>query len=546
MQSQGYRPQNQASAYQRQADAWNNAGGGAGGARTAKTGGKGTRRPGGGAASSNGGGKPPKKKKRFRWQLIELLLVLLLVAGAGAGIYIWKTQMDVRPYTSVFLDNVSVDGINLAGMTWDEGTAAVQKQIDEKINSWYVRLTSPAGEYKDITAQTLGISRDPTQALEDAWAVGHDTSATDRMTIFQLKEEIDAAKQTTHAFTSAEQSGDTSAIDDILSTLEKAAYVAPQDAAVLSFDPDNTSEPFAFQNEVIGKKLDVDALRAQILAMVETFTSGEVLVQPEDVQPSVTVASLRTYYTLRFRAVTPIDSHSSEARNANIGVAFSKINGYVLNDGKTFSFNKVVGKRNQDNGFYRAYEYNYGELEYGWGGGVCQASTTVYLAAVQAGMQITTHTAHSTPVSYTDMGKDATVSDTKGHEVDFAFKNTSGSKIYMTAHVITDPSNSKRYLCEVRIYGLDLGSTSYQMETETVETLAKPTEPEIIEDKTAKYVTYTDEKKTVIEASEGYVVDTYLCTLVDGVVTDRTKIATSTYKNRAARIYVGVTPRGTE
>ena len=71
-----------------------------------------------------------------------------------------------------------------------------------------------------------------------------------------------------------------------------------------------------------------------------------------------------------------------------------------------------------------------------------------------------------------------------------------------------------------------------------------PVEPEYIEDTKAKYVTYTDEELTVIEPSEGYVVDTYLCTIVDGVQTDRTKIARSTYKNRAARIYVGVTPRG--
>jgi hypothetical protein len=57
-------------------------------------------------------------------------------------------------------------------------------------------------------------------------------------------------------------------------------------------------------------------------------------------------------------------------------------------------------------------------------------------------------------------------------------------------------------------------------------------------------VTYTDEELTVIEASEGFVVDTYLSTIVDGVQTERNKIARSTYKNRAARIYVGVTPKG--
>ncbi|HPS81838.1 MAG TPA: G5 domain-containing protein, partial [Candidatus Limiplasma sp.] len=135
------------------------------------------------------------------------------------------------------------------------------------------------------------------------------------------------------------------------------------------------------------------------------------------------------------------------------------------------------------------------------------------------------------------------VSDTRGHEIDFIFRNNSGSKIFLAAHVITDPSNSKRLLCEVRVYGKSLGDIQYQLETEVVEKLPMPTEPEYIQDTKAKYVTYVDEEKTVIEASEGYVVDTYLVTIQNGVQTSRTKIARSTYKNRAARIYVGVTPR---
>ena len=168
----------------------------------------------------------------------------------------------------------------------------------------------------------------------------------------------------------------------------------------------------------------------------------------------------------------------------------------------------------------------------------------MYLAAVTAGLKVVDHTSHSTAVSYTDMGKDATVSDTRGHEIDFAFRNSSGSKIFLAAHVLNDPSNKKRYLCEVRVYGKDLGTTRYELVTELVEKLPMPTEPEYVDDEDATYVTYTDEEKTVIEASEGYVYDTYLATVTDGVETARTKIARSTYKNRAARIYVGVTMRG--
>lgn len=557
MYSQGYRPPNQPSNTQQQPNTWAYPTGYNGGlspnptqtGSSTKTASKAKRirsprSSGGSGVPSGGANKPATPKKRsLKWQFIKLLIVLVLLGSAVAGIYFWKTRSDVQPYTTVFLDNVYVDGIDLKGMTREQGVNAVQKQINDKLNSWYVRLKNSSGKYKDITAQTLGISRDPTGALEQAWTVGHDTSATNRKTIFQLKDEIDAAKKTKHEYSSAEQSGDTSSIDEILSTLADAAYVAPKDATIVSFDPDNTSEPFTFTPEVIGKQLNVDAIREQILQMVETFTSGEVLVEPEDVHPDVTVASLQQVYTLRFRAVTPIDSHSTDERNNNIRVAFSRINGVVLNDGDKLSFNKVVGTRTQAHGFYQAFEYSYGELTPGWGGGVCQASTTVYLAVVQAGLKIVDHTSHSTSVSYTDMGKDATVSDTRGHEIDFVFRNNSGSKIFLSAHVITDPKNRKRLMCEVRVYGKSLGNVRYDLETELVETLPMPTEPEIIEDTKAKYVTFIDEEKTVIEASEGYVYDTYLVTLTDGVETARTKIARSTYKNRAARIYVGVTPR---
>ncbi len=49
--------------------------------------------------------------------------MLILLAGAGVYGYIWKIQSDVRPYLNVFLDNVSVDGIDLSGLTWAEGAS---------------------------------------------------------------------------------------------------------------------------------------------------------------------------------------------------------------------------------------------------------------------------------------------------------------------------------------------------------------------------------------------------------------------------------------
>lgn len=476
----------------------------------------------------------PRKKRSWKWQLAKLLIVLVLIGGACAGLFLWKTQSEVEPYRSVFLDNVSVDGIDLSGKTWAEGSQLVWDQVNQKQNSWYVRLRNARGDYKDITAQTLGISFDPSAALEEAWAVGHAGNPN----IFEMQKNVEAAKLSENAFFSVENSADTSPIDSILSTLEKAAYRAPVDAQLLSFNPDDSSNPFVFQQEVYGQRLNTAAIREQILSMVQNLQSGEIMLETEIIYPNVTVAQLAQSVQLRSRVVTPISSSSPPDRTENIRIAFGKINGMILEDGKKFSFNNTVGRRSLQNGFLPAVEYVYGQESMGIGGGVCQASTTVYLAAIQSGMTILKREPHSMAVSYTELGMDATVSDTRGREIDFSFRNESGSPIYIAAHVIKSPTNKRNLLCEVRIYGQSMGGKTYKLEAETVESIPKPVEPIMKEDKDGNFVTYVDETHT-IKGRDGYVVDAYLVTYENNRAIERNKVSTDTYPAKADTVYYG-------
>ena len=178
-----------------------------------------TRRSGG--SSGKQPPQKPKKKRSLKWQLVKVLVVIVLIAGACAGGYVWKTQNEVKPYMSVFLPNVYVDGIALSGLTWQEGSQKVWEQANTKENSWYVRLKNSSGQYQDITASMLGISFDPSAALEEAWAIGHATDASGKKDIFELQQDIAAAKNTTYSFTSAQQSANTAPIDEILTTLQE-------------------------------------------------------------------------------------------------------------------------------------------------------------------------------------------------------------------------------------------------------------------------------------------------------------------------------------
>ena len=478
-----------------------------------------------GGSSPTGNGNPPVQ------------------AGVATNAPVNVSRGDASAYAGLFLPNVYVDGICLADMTYEEGSAAVWQQVNNKQNSWYVRLTNENGSYKDITAGMLGISFDPSSALQQAWAVGHPTTANGQVDQKALIQAVSDALATEYHFTSARQSADTSPIDTILNTLQTNAYRSPQDAVILSFNPDDFVNPFTFQQEVWGQWLDISAVKQEILDLVSTMESGEVMLKTTPIAPTVTVADLQKTVTLRCRAVTPISSSSTEERTNNIRVAFERINGKSFAHGDKFSFNKLVGRRSTANGFYEAIEYAYGEEVMGVGGGVCQASTTVYLAAIQSGMTITSRDAHSNPVNYTSLGMDATVSDTRGREVDFAFKNESGGRIFIAAHVVESGSNRRSLLCEVRIYGPSLENVYYRLESETVEVIPKPEEPKLKEDKTGEKAYYVDEMKLASKGREGYVVDTYLCTYQDDVLISRDKVSTDTYPARQDVMWVGVNLR---
>lgn len=476
----------------------------------------------------------PRKKRSFKWQLIKLLLVLILIGSACIAFFLWKTQSDVEPYANVFLDNISVDGISLSGKTWAEGSQLVWDQVNQKKNSWYVRLRNARGDYKDITADTLGISFDPTAALQQAWQIGHNPTQN----LFEAKDAIEAAKATESAFFSAETSANLGPLDDILMTLERAAYRAPTDAYLISFNPDDSKNPFTYQYETYGQRLNTTAVREQITQMVQNLESGEILLETEILYPQVTVAQLSQSQQLLCRATTPISTSSPEDRTQNIRNAFGRINGMVMENGKQFSFNGIAGRRSLENGYLPAVEYVYGQESMGIGGGVCQASTTVYLAAIQSGMTILKREPHSMAVSYTELGMDATVSDTRGREIDFVFRNDSGSPIYIAAHVVPSPTNKKRLMCEVRIYGQSLGSRSYKLEAVTTQVIEKPLEPIYKEDKNQTFVTYVDETHT-IKGREGYVVEAYLVGYENGVAVSRDLVSTDTYPAKADTIYTG-------
>ena len=117
--------------------------------------------------------------------------------------------------------------------------------------------------------------------------------------------------------------------------------------------------------------------------------------------------------------VTSLDGRARNQRH-NALLALKRLDGAVIQPGEVFSFNARVGSFNRDEGYRRApVSYN-GQLIDSWGGGVCQASTTTYNAALLAGMKIVERHPHQFAPSYVPPGRDAAVAFS---DIDLKFQN---------------------------------------------------------------------------------------------------------------------------
>jgi vancomycin resistance protein YoaR len=120
-------------------------------------------------------------------------------------------------------------------------------------------------------------------------------------------------------------------------------------------------------------------------------------------------------------------------RGTNISIATRSINGTVVNPGEEFSFNDTIGSTTAEYGYKESVVYVGGKKARNFGGGVCQVSTTLCNAAINAGMTITERHDHSLPVNYVPNGKEAATSH--NGDLDFKFINERNHPVRILADV---------------------------------------------------------------------------------------------------------------
>ena len=156
-----------------------------------------------------------------------------------------------------------------------------------------------------------------------------------------------------------------------------------------------------------GADFDVAAVQKAL----DGAAPGETLTLDAEIEePEVTAADLKAVLFRDVLGEAKTHVSGSAGRIGNVKLSAQIINGLVLNSGETFSYNESVGKRTADRGFKPAPAYVKGETVDEIGGGICQTSSTLYLACLLSNLEITERYAHRYVPAYIAWGMDATVS----------------------------------------------------------------------------------------------------------------------------------------
>lgn len=275
----------------------------------------------------------------------------------------------------------------------------------------------------------------------------------------------------------------------------------------------------------VGVTMDPEAARLALEAAAE----GETIPLPAQITfPEITAQELETVLFRDLLGTATTTVSGSKTRKNNVQLAAAAVNGTILNAGDIFDYNQVVGQRTVERGYGEAATYVNGETVNTVGGGICQVSSTVYLAALLSDLEITERYNHRFYPGYITLGMDATVS-WGGPE--FRFKNNSDYPIRM------DVTYDKGQLT-ASFYGTNLDGSYVKMTREVLSTTGYETE--YVETEELPWGTQKEKQN----GYTGYEVESYRNRYSsDGTLISTTFEAKSSYKSRNQIILVGVAGR---
>ena len=238
-------------------------------------------------------------------------------------------------------------------------------------------------------------------------------------------------------FTQNNQLIDKNKLSKYLTTAVASKIDQPVIEALFNFDP-LIARVTAFKPAQAGKRVDMEKTTQLIILALDnqrpkTITLPVTITQPKIQTQQVNDLGIKE---LIGRGISHFTG-SIPNRLYNIGLAASRINGILVPPGETFSFNDKVGDISAQSGYKQAYVIKSGRTVLDDGGGVCQDSTTLFRAVLNAGLPVVQRVAHAYRVGYYEQGFPAGLDATVfSPSVDFKFKNDTPSHILIQAYTV--------------------------------------------------------------------------------------------------------------
>ncbi len=506
-----------------------------------------------------GSGRAKKRSGQGKRALAELLVGALVLAGVCLGLrhvrseYVKAEQeFAENNYTSVrtlpdgtvrvsgavegeffeyiedgrIVEGVSVGGIDLSGMDYEQARRALIDGIAEKISG--INICATVGNKTHVLTATdfkVSTSRDVNELIHEALRVGRtDEGDMDYYAIYKERERIKQEGVQLEGFNLVMDENSMRAIVDSIADDVDQAPIEPYitmlnrvgggkpgvgiggpasdlfTSRTIKAPNGTTLAEMQFHNGQNGFVVDRDDMLSQIVSAFENENyNAELQIALNETAPDRTAEELADSIEEIARFSTAFAS-SSSYRARNVQKAAGLLNCVVMEPGVDYSYNEILGPRNEIDGWLPAPGISGGK-EYidSPGGGICQVSSTLYNSLLKLGpdIKIVRRSHHSIPGGYIDMGLDATVSY---GGPDLVWRNMTDSQMILISYA----DMSRRVVYEI-IYGvMNEERCTYRIWSETVEVIEPPETLRV-----AEPLWPTGYSKMVIQSRKGYNVNVY-------------------------------------
>ena len=465
------------------------------------------------------------KKSEGSWQVA---FTIILSAAVLTALLVFGLLSDNGMISTQFEANTTINGVNVSGLDKVEASNLISSKLLENKGNVEIVLKNEDKSWT-LRGDDFETKSNIFPAIEEVYLSGRNGSPVERINkARRLKNEgINYDLSYRYILGDFDKK-----IDNIIGEINKE----PVEPCV-SFDPSKEGEAmFTAVPGVKGLQVDKAELYSRIDDAFKLGTKISVDIPVSQIDFTDTTPDIMANTALRAKFSTSYKSSALGRRN-NVKRALADFNGMIVAPNEEISFNDITGDKTPEKGYMKANIILNGIYVEEYGGGACQASTTLYNAMLLSGMEILEVHPHSLPVSYVPLAFDAMISE--GY-ADFRFKNPTENPIYIKTYGDEDAAY-------VEVYGEPFKEGfEIRRRAEFIETIPHDGDM-IIKDEKGEYadkVTYAGEYHRLKKPQEGYHSKAYLQYYQDGNLIDEKLIRDEIYRPQRGIIVEGTETLG--